>query len=234
LIQLKSRRTIDSSPIVERARLSAGRSDPHVYDAVVKTLSSRSTGTGTLADVGCGSGELWKAAGKLFVRYIGIDIIRYPGFPDTEKFVSCNLEDYSISLSGEVADCVVALETIEHLDNPRAFMRELVRLVKPGGWVVVTTPNQLSILSKTTLLWKNQFNAFQDASYPAHRTALLEIDLIRIATESGLSEIAIEYTNRGRIPFSSKPWPRSFQGRRFSDNVLIAARKPSRFVFSRS
>jgi 2-polyprenyl-3-methyl-5-hydroxy-6-metoxy-1,4-benzoquinol methylase len=232
--RLKARRIIDSSPIVERARLSAGRSERYVYDAVVKVLSARLTGVGSLVDIGCGTGELWKVAGKLFSRYIGIDLVRYDGFPNSERFVSCNLEDYSISLPSEVADTVVALETIEHLDNPRAFMRELVRLVKPGGWIVVTTPNQLSILSKMTLVLKNQFNAFQEASYPCHRTALLEIDLIRIATESGLSEIAIEYTNRGRIPFSSKRWPRVFQGRSFSDNVLIAARKPDRVVFSRS
>lgn len=74
---------------------------------------------------------------------------------------------------------------IEHLENPRAFIRVLVRLTKPGGWVFVTTPNQLSLLSQMTLMLKNQFNAFQEAPslYPAHITALLEIDLIRITTE---------------------------------------------------
>ena len=45
----------------------------------------------------------------------------------------------------------------------------------------MTTPNQLSLLSKMTLLFRGQFNAFQEGPglYPAHRTALLEIDLLR-------------------------------------------------------
>ncbi len=83
----------------------------------------------------------------------------------------------------EAADVVAAVETIEHLENPRAFVRELVRLVKPDGWVIVTTPNQLSLLSLITLLIKHRFSAFQDVHYPAHLTALLEVDLKRIAAE---------------------------------------------------
>ena len=52
------------------------------------------------------------------------------------------------------ADVVTALEVIEHLENPRAFCRELARVAKPGGWVVVTTPNQLSLLSLLSLVVK--------------------------------------------------------------------------------
>lgn len=94
--------------------------------------------------------------------------------------------------------------TIEYLENPRAFMREVVRLRKLGGWLIVTTPNQLSLLSKLTLILKNQFSAFQEAPglYPAPITALLEIDLIRIAKEYELIDINTDYSNQGRILFT--------------------------------
>jgi 2-polyprenyl-3-methyl-5-hydroxy-6-metoxy-1,4-benzoquinol methylase len=230
---MEALRTTDGALIYERALLSEGKSDEPVYDAVAKILTARCHRTGTLIDVGCGRGNLWKAVRDSFDRYIGVDVVAYEGFPIDGKFLNSNLENYSIPLPGEQADAVVTLETIEHLDNPRAFMRELVRLVKPGGWIVVTTPNQLSLLSKFTLLVKDQFNAFQAASYPAHRTALLKIDLIRMATESGLSEIAVEYTNRGRMPFSGRHWPWYMRGRHFSDNVLLVARKPHREHFFR-
>ena len=109
------------------------------------------------------------------------------------------------------ADVVCAVETIEHLENPRAFMRELVRLTKPGGWVIVTTPNQLSLLNKITLLLKNQFNAFQEAPglYPAHIIALLEIDIIRITTECKQTNIKIHYSYWSRMPFTPWHWLRS-------------------------
>jgi hypothetical protein len=92
---------------------------------------------------------------------------------------------------------------------------------------VVTTPNQLSLLSKLTLVLKNQFNAFQEAPglYPAHLTALLEVDLLRIARECGLADPTIRHTDSGRIPFTPWHWPRGFRGRAFSDNVLLAALK---------
>jgi hypothetical protein len=96
---------------------------------------------------------------------------------------------------------------------------------------VVTTPNQLSLLSLFTLLTKNQFNAFQEGSglYPAHLTALLECDLTRIATECGLRDVEIAYSNDGRVPLSSFRWPArlGFCGKRFSDNVLLAGHAPA-------
>ena len=80
-------------------------------------------------------------------------------------------------------------------------MRQLTRVVKPGGVVIVTTPNQLSLLSKMTLVLKNQFNAFQSGSYPAHLTALLEIDLVRMARECGLAEPVIHCHEFRENPF---------------------------------
>jgi 2-polyprenyl-3-methyl-5-hydroxy-6-metoxy-1,4-benzoquinol methylase len=47
---------------------------------------------------------------------------------------------------------VVSIETIEHLENPRALFRELVRALRPRGLLLVTTPNQLSVLSKLSFV----------------------------------------------------------------------------------
>jgi 2-polyprenyl-3-methyl-5-hydroxy-6-metoxy-1,4-benzoquinol methylase len=193
---------------------------------VASVLGAVRANRGTLVDVGCGSGALWHVLRPVFSRYVGVDLIRYDGFPTDGELVTSNLDDDSLPLDDEYADVITSIETIEHLENPRAFMRQLTRVVKPGGVVVVTTPNQLSLLSKMTLVLKNQFNAFQDGSYPAHLTALLGIDLLRIAMESGLVEPTIHYTNSGRIPFTSIHWPRWLRGRLFSDNVLLLARKP--------
>ena len=108
-------------------------------------------------------------------------------------------------------------------------MREMVRLCRPGGWVIVTTPNQLSLASKAFLFMKNQFLAFQEAPglYPTHITALLEIDLLRIARESGLVECAIVYSEEGRIPLTRAHWPSALKGRAFSDNLALLSPAPA-------
>jgi hypothetical protein len=84
-------------------------------------------------------------------------------------------------------------------------------------------------LSKLTLVLKNAFNAFQAASYPAHRTALLEVDLRRVAADAGLAEAEVRYSGRGRVPFTGLHYPGVLSAaapRACSDNVAIIARKP--------
>jgi SAM-dependent methyltransferase len=215
-------------PDVEaRARQSRGVSGAAIYRMVADALARRHAG-GILVDVGCGSGQLYEAVGPRFERYVGADVLRYNGFPPAAEFVAVNLDTGSVPLPDGSADVVAAVETIEHLENPRAFLRELVRLARPGGWVLVTTPNQLSLLSKLTLVVKNQFNAFQDGSYPAHLTALLEIDLRRMAAECGLGEVAVAYTGEGRIPGTPWHYPNFLSrwfSRALSDNVLVCGRR---------
>ncbi|MBD1822052.1 class I SAM-dependent methyltransferase [Cyanobacteria bacterium FACHB-DQ100] len=214
---------------ITRAEQSLGISNVAIYQMVARALAD-CPHSSVLLDVGCGAGNLKPFVSKFCDRYVGIDAVRYEGFPAGTEFIAQNLDEPMTQLEGGFADVVVSVETIEHLENPRAFYRELVRLTKPGGHIIVTTPNQLSLLSKLTLVLKDQFNAFQEAPglYPAHITALLEIDLRRIAQECGLTDIQVEYSDRGRILFTSRNYPASsmFRGRLFSDNLLCIARRP--------
>ena len=218
----------DVSNVAERAKQSLGGSSDPVYQMVNRAISQLSSG-GVLVDVGCGSGRLWSFISDRVDRYLGVDVVRYDGLPEGIEFIPFDLDSGKVSLADGSADLVCAVEVIEHLENPRAFVRELLRLAKPGGFVIVTTPNQLSLLSKLTFILKNQFNAFQEAPglYPAHITALLEIDLIRIFTESGLTNIQISYSNVSRIPFTPWHWPKSLglRDRSFSDNILCMGQK---------
>ncbi|HKR00435.1 MAG TPA: methyltransferase domain-containing protein [Pyrinomonadaceae bacterium] len=212
----------------ERASKSLGTSSAAIYRMVASSLSQRSDGRGILLDVGCGTGQLRPFVQEMCTRYVGVDAVRYTGFPADVEFHRADLDAGETCLPGGSADVVIAVETIEHLENPRAFMRELVRLAKPGGWVVVTTPNQLSFLSLLTLTLKKRFAAFQDVDYPAHLTALLEIDLRRIANECRLTDVDVMYSLRGRIVLTPYHYPQ-FLSRLFprmmSDNLLLIGRK---------
>ena len=212
-----------------RARASLGVSDEALYRLVARVLTEHRASGGVLVDVGCGAGQLWSYVREYFAGYVGVDAVRYQDFPSGADFYPVDLDTGKAALPDGCADVVAAVETIEHLENPRAFMRELARLVKPGGWVIVTTPNQLSLLSLLTLVVKHRFSAFQDVHYPAHLTALLEVDLRRIAAECGLADVQINYSLHGRLVLTPWHYPR-FLARLFpralSDNLLLIGKKP--------
>ena len=216
-------------PTVEqRALATRGTSAGAIYRLAARAVAERHPGGGTLLDVGCGTGALWDVLAGRFDAYLGADVVRHDGLPATADFRRVDPETGRVDLPDGVADVVAAVETIEHVENPRAFARELARLARPGGLVVVTTPNQLSLLSKLGLVLKGQFPAFQEGPglYPAHLSALLEVDLVRMARECGLADPAIRYSDSGRIPGTARHWPGPLRGRPFSDNVLLEARRP--------
>ena len=210
-----------------RARQSQGRGHDAIHAMVADLLTARGAG-GVLADIGCGTGDLARLVRGRFASIIGVDAVRYDGLPADVTFLRSDLDAERLPLNDGSVDVAAAVEVIEHLENPRAFVRELARITRPGGWIAVTTPNQLSALSLLTLLLKGRFSAFQERDYPAHRTALLEIDLWRIARECGLEEIAVAYSRRGRVPLSPWHYPAPLAAlapRRMSDNLALIARR---------
>lgn len=214
------------------AALSRGASTAWVIAWAAQALRHALPFPGTIVDAGCGQGDLWHALAGVAGRYVGLDVVRYAGLPDQSgfEFHACDLNAAPWPVEDGCADAAVAVETIEHVENPRALARELTRLVKPGGLVLITTPNQLSWLSKLSLVLKNQFTAFQEAPglYPTHISALLEMDLRHIAAECGWRDIEIRYSGQGRRPgtariypgWVSRRWPRGA-----SDNIMLLGRK---------
>jgi 2-polyprenyl-3-methyl-5-hydroxy-6-metoxy-1,4-benzoquinol methylase len=219
--------TIPAADVEQRARLSLGRSHQRIYQTVADLLAARGA-TGVLADIGCGTGGLWEALRGRFQSCAGVDAVRYDGLPADVAFHAADLDATTLPLPDACVDVAAAVEVIEHLENPRRFVRELARIVRSGGWVVVTTPNQLSALSLLTLVVKGQFSAFQDDMYPAHRTALLEVDLRRMLADCGLHDLHVTFTGLGRLPLSGWHYPDAIAKlapRRLSDNIVIAGRR---------
>jgi 2-polyprenyl-3-methyl-5-hydroxy-6-metoxy-1,4-benzoquinol methylase len=212
----------------QRARLSQGSSHEAIYAMVARVVDMLGVTEASLLDVGCGRGRLWPYVRERFATYTGVDAVPFEGFPAAGRFVAADMDTGAIPLPDALFDVVAAVETIEHLDGPRRFVQELVRLIRPGGWLIITTPNQLSVHSLLSLLLRGYFAAFAEAPglYPAHLTALVETDLLRMAREQGLTDACIHYSDHGRITLTPWHWPRPLRGRRFSDNLLLAARRP--------
>ncbi len=188
---------------------------------------------GSLLDFGAGRGELLTEISqtRTFDALSGIDLFARPAaLPDWIEWCEQDLND-DVDL-GRHFDVVVCSETIEHLENPRHVFRCLHRLVRPGGTLILTMPNQESIRSYAGLILAGHFTQFLGDCYPAHITALVRLDLVRLSHEVGFSTPAFDYTNVGAIPkLTALSWQRAsfglLRGRLFSDNLAMRARKPS-------
>lgn len=211
--------------------MTGGTSSMCIYKTILHVLDAIGCQRGLAIDLGCGRGDFSLLLKERFQQVVGVDAHPFDG-----KWDVTGLSFRQADLNGEVplalngtADACFAVEVIEHLENPRHFMRTMARLVKPGGWCFLSTPNQLSLSSKLCLLLRDCFRDFQDTCYPAHITALLAIDLYRLCSEVGLVPHGVTYTNLGRLPCSSWCWQHflPLRGKWFSDNVVLVSQLPT-------
>lgn len=141
--------------VQQRAAESGGTSADPIYCLAERVIRRRATRYGVICDIGCGVARFREHVGASFRRYIGVDVLRYPGFPPAAEFAEMDLNSLTGSAVPGPADVVVCIEAIEHLENPRAVFRNLIRIAAPGALVVVTTPNQLSWVSLLALIIKD-------------------------------------------------------------------------------
>lgn len=66
-------------------------------------------------------------------RYLGADL---PGNKDADVFIN---SDGSVELENGAADVVLSTQVLEHVEDPNAYIAECVRLLKPGGHLLLTT-----------------------------------------------------------------------------------------------
>lgn len=62
-------------------------------------------------------------------------------------------------------DAIMALEIIEHVENPRNLMRECKKLLKPGGFLLISTPNIENALSMAYYLRYGHACWFSESDY---------------------------------------------------------------------
>jgi 2-polyprenyl-3-methyl-5-hydroxy-6-metoxy-1,4-benzoquinol methylase len=213
------------------ASLRSGGTSSDVIRALVLKILTEEGVRGSLLDFGAGRGELLSELQSMhwFERLAGVDLFPRPeGLPEAIRWQEQDLND-EVGIE-ERFDAVVCSETIEHLENPRHVFRSLSRLLRSGGTLVLTMPNQESIRSYAGLIAAGHFTQFLGACYPAHITALLRLDLTRLCSEVGFEPPRFRYTDAGTIPkLPAVRWQSmSFgllRGRLFSDNVGMVSRK---------
>lgn len=91
---------------------------------------------GTLVDVGCGHRPYQSLFKQRTQRYVGVDWPANKGRAEPDVFGDAQ----HLPIRTAVADTVMAIELIEHLPHPAAFLREAHRILRPGGLLLLSAP----------------------------------------------------------------------------------------------
>jgi len=113
-------------------------------------------------DVACGEGYGSSILAETAKKVIGVDISKEAINQANRKYRKENLsfevmDVENLTFSNDYFDAVVSFETIEHLERPYKFLKEVKRVLKPGGMFIVSTPNR-DLASLGSPIPLNQFH----------------------------------------------------------------------------
>jgi 2-polyprenyl-3-methyl-5-hydroxy-6-metoxy-1,4-benzoquinol methylase len=193
-------------------------------------------------DIGCGRGGLtaWIARSSRPALHLAMDfsevavekgrrMAAQASLPDIEWGVA-DIQD--IPRADASIDSAFSCETIEHVPDPPRAVRELARVLRPGGRLFLTTPNYMGTLGLYRGYLRLRGRKFTEIGQPINQFTMLP-RTIRWVTRAGLEVLATDAVGH-YLPFPGRPairlaWldePRALM-RWLAHHSFVLARKPS-------
>lgn len=150
--------------------------------------------SGDLLELGCGEGRGVELLAPKAKSYLGLDKIReiieglkakHPKYDfQSSVFPPMNIADNSF-------DTIVTFQVIEHIKNDELYLKEIHRILKPGGTALISTPNIKMTLSR---------NPWHQREYTANELKALAAKYFESVDMKGIagSEKVMKYHEENR------------------------------------
>jgi SAM-dependent methyltransferase len=179
-------------------RFYPGYVDEHTrFDALIRTYLQAGI---AVLDAGAGRGVMYPYDYKdIVARMAGADTD--PAIADNTNLTDAVLADLAhLPYGAGEFDLVFSKYVFEHLDRPLEVMRELRRVLKPGGHVLIHTPNRWHYVALFATVTPTSFHAWFNAkrgrieadTFPTRYKANDRKRIDRLAMSSGYRVASIE------------------------------------------
>lgn len=148
-----------------------------------KTMHLGDLPPGRVLDIGCGGGRFLRRMQRLGWEAEGVDFDAEATRRVSENY---NVRTYTgdvraLALPAAHYDAIVMNHAIEHVDDPGAVLRECARLLKPGGRLVLITPNAQSVAHR------RYGKYWRGLEVPRHLQVFSRAGLQRCVEDAGLT-----------------------------------------------
>jgi SAM-dependent methyltransferase len=133
-------------------------------------------------DAACGEGYGSAMLAGRAASVVGVDISEEAIAHARGRYTADNLDFQAADVAAlpfddDAFDCVVSLETLEHLREQRALLSEFRRVLKPGGFLLISTPDKAVYTDRqqndnafhVAELYRGEFEDLLGAYFPAVR-----------------------------------------------------------------
>jgi SAM-dependent methyltransferase len=112
---------------------------------------------GSVLDIPAGGAVQSRALSSLGYRVVSVDLFP-PQRPAAEAAWVCADANDALPFRDASFDYVLSREGIEHLEHQMGFLRDCARVLRPGGKIVLTTPNLMHLSARASGFLTGQRN----------------------------------------------------------------------------
>jgi len=169
-------------PLSQTHRATSGRTykgipvhaAPHLHESVLEEIRNSTTTGKRVLELGCGSGALTQRLTDAGFDVRAVDLT-LDGYRAAAQAQALDLNaDFADRLGDTDYDLIVAIELLEHLENPHHFLRQVKKLMSPDTRLWLSFPNLHLYVSTWKFLWDTTFISWNIHHYweTGHQTVL--------------------------------------------------------------
>jgi 2-polyprenyl-3-methyl-5-hydroxy-6-metoxy-1,4-benzoquinol methylase len=160
-----------------------------LHEFLAEEVLGKFAGPGKRAlDLGTGRGAMAERLQRMGCEVVAADLIR-DDYEAQVPHVTIDFDqaDFAGSLGANKFEVVTAIEVIEHVESPIGFLRNVQRLLSPGGIAILTTPNVDSLPARVKHFFSGRIRMMDEYGDPTHISPIFyELLLRQFLPRSGL------------------------------------------------